>query len=217
MTDTTKKILYGAGIFIVIVVFLWGAWALVGSGGNTSSKPVVIPIDQTDHITGNPKSNITFVEFSDFQCPACKAYVLLAKQLNEKYKSKVRFVYKHFPLPIHNVSQPAALAAIAASKQGKFWEMHDLLFDKQEKWSVESDPKKFFVNYAKQLKLDIKQFEKDMESKESKTKMENDLTLGNQIGVNATPSFYINGKKIQAPQTLDEFSKIIDRELKTTQ
>jgi len=217
MTDTTKKILYGAGIFIVIVVFLWGAWALVGSGGNTSSKPVVIPIDQTDHITGNPKSNVTFVEFSDFQCPACKAYVLLAKQLNEKYKSKVRFVYKHFPLPIHNVSQPAALAAIAASKQGKFWEMHDLLFDKQEKWSVESDPKKFFVNYAKQLKLDIKQFEKDMESKESKTKMENDLTLGNQIGVNATPSFYINGKKIQAPQTLDEFSKIIDRELKTTQ
>ena len=64
MTDTTKKILYGAGIFIVIVVFLWGAWALVGSGGNTSSKPVVIPIDQTDHITGNPKSNVTFVEFS---------------------------------------------------------------------------------------------------------------------------------------------------------
>src|SRR3989344_3514992 len=217
MTDTTKKILYGAGIFIVIVVFLWGAWALVGSGGNTSSKPVVIPIDQTDHITGNPKSNITFVEFSDFQCPACKAYVFLAKQLNEKYKSKVRFVYKHFPLPIHNLSRQAALAAIAASKQGKFWEMHDILFDKQEKWSVESDPKKFFVNYAKQLKLDIKQFEKDMESKESKTKMENDLTLGNQIGVNATPSFYINGTKIQAPQTFDDFSKIIDRELKTTQ
>lgn len=217
MTDTTKKILYGVGIFIVIIVFLWGAWALVGSGGNISSKPVVIPIDQTDHIAGNPKSNVTLVEFSDFQCPACKTYEPLMKQLNEKYKSKVRFVYKHFPLPIHNFSRQAALVAIAASKQGKFWEMHDLLFDKQEKWSVETDPKKFFMDYAKQLKLDIKQFEKDMNSKDSKTKMENDITLGNQIGVSSTPSFYINGKKTQAPQTLDEFSRIIDRELKTAQ
>ena len=113
----------------------------------------------------NPPLRI--VEFADFQCPACRSYYPLLLEVFEAYRDRISFVYRHFPLKqIHFNAEPAAWASEAASRQGKFWEMHNLLFEKQNEWSTPTDLKKTFGDYAELLGLDKQKFLTDLDSKE---------------------------------------------------
>lgn len=140
---------------------------------------------------GNPNAKAYLVEFSDFQCPACAAFQASVNAITEQYKDKLLFVYRHFPLSQHPFAQKAAEAAEAANAQGKFWEMGDLLFANQSKFSDD-----LFPQLAQSLQLDQLKFAKDMNDNVIKQKIQNDRAAGIRIGVNATPTFFLNGKKL---------------------
>lgn len=166
---------------------------------------------------GNETAKVTLVEFADFQCPACKAYQSLIAQVlaDKEVGPQVKLLFKHFPLSIHKNAIAAARASEAAGAQGKFWEYHDLLYEKQEEWSElpALDAEKLLVGYAEALKLDKSKFELDLKDDTLAEKVTNQVGEGVSAGVLGTPSFFINGKKIDNPQNLDEFKKIIEKEM----
>lgn len=149
---------------------------------------MVPPSSQTK---GPKDSNIYLVEFSDFQCSACKTAKPAVDEALKKYEDKVLFVYRHFPLSQHKFAQKTAEFAEAAGEQGKFWETYDYLFENQEKFSDD-----FFKNIAKDLGLDETRFEESLKSKKLKDKIKKDQADGIRLGVNSTPSFFLNGKKL---------------------
>ena len=210
-----KKFLYGLGIFLVTVVALWGVWQLVGTQSEpASTKIFTIPLSEKEWSQGNKAAKATLVEFSDFQCPACKSYAPLVKQLMESHKTDVYFVYKHFPLSVHEHSVEAARAAEAAGLQDKFFEMHDILFEKQDEWENSKKAVDLFAGYAQKLKLDLPKFKTDMNSAVVKAAVQDDLDAGNKVTVDATPTFYLNGRKLESPRSLEEFEKVIQEALK---
>lgn len=201
------------GIIIATVAILLAGIFLV-SGDSQSQQQTDIQITESDNTQSNPDAPLTLVEYSDFQCPACQAYSSTLKQLNQEFPDNLRLVYRHFPLrQIHRNAEPAARAAQAAAKQEKFWQMHDLLFENQNQWSDEKNPKDKFKEYAASLDLNLEQFETDYDSQEIKNKVFNDSQSGSQLGVNSTPSFFLNGERLQNPRNYEEFKNIIQSEL----
>ncbi|MBI5452425.1 thioredoxin domain-containing protein, partial [Candidatus Gottesmanbacteria bacterium] len=156
------------------------------------------------------------VEYSDFQCPACAFYYSMVNSLEREIGKKMLFVYRHYPLTQHKNARLAAAAAEAAGLQGKFWEMHALLFENQKIWSDTDDARKIFTDYAKSLTLDMMKFEKDLDLQEVKDKVENDLKSGQALGVDATPTFYLNGKKLSNIESYEQFKQIIEKEAEKT-
>lgn len=168
-------------------------------------------LTRPDSITkGDEQAKVTVVEFGDFQCPACRAAAPFVAEVIENYKGKgVQFVFRHFPLPMHDNAQIAANAAEAA--QGKFWEMHDLLFSKQDEWTAEMPARKSerqaieqFIGYAKTLGLDESQFAAFVKSRSANEKIARDLADGNALDVDATPTFFVNGAKLKGADDLVE-------------
>lgn len=214
-----KKYSIWAGAVTVIGLVIWGLFAIVTSPTTpTSQKVNIAPISAKDFTKGDPKAKITLVEYSDFQCPACAAYYPLVKQLLDEYKDKIYFTYRMFPLTnIHPNSHISAQAAYAAYKQNKFSEMEDLLFTNQKDWSPASDPRGIFMDYARQLKLDAKKFEGDMNSDEAKKYVNDSENQALSEGMNSTPTFILNGVKIKNPAGYEEFKKLIDNELNKKQ
>lgn len=192
-------------LFIGIIV---ATLVIVVAGIFFLSKPTaVVPreelLPQTIYIKGNKDANVYLVEFSDFQCPACKAYQPTIKTIVDKYKDKLVFGYRHFPLDQHPFAQKAALAAEAAGVQGKFWEMHDLLFENQEKFSDS-----IFAELANQLNLDKEKFATASNDTKLKEKIFADQTYGQKAGVDATPTFFLSGKKLNLVSTNDLIQQI---------
>lgn len=182
----------------------------------TPSKSNIVPI--SDHILGNQDAKIILVEYSDFQCPACGAYHPIVKQLNLELAGRIKFVYRHFPLTqIHSNARLAALFSEAAGKQNKFWEMHDVLFENQNKWSDDKDAKDLFIEYARSLNLDIEKFKNDLASDDVKGKVEEDFQSGVKLGVNSTPSFFLNGTKLQNPKNYEAFKKLLEEAIAKAQ
>ncbi|OGG13086.1 hypothetical protein A2875_00500 [Candidatus Gottesmanbacteria bacterium RIFCSPHIGHO2_01_FULL_46_14] len=140
---------------------------------------------------GNASASAYLVEFSDFQCPACQAFKPVVDEIVEQHKDNLLFVYRHFPLEQHEFAMDAAKTAEAAGAQGKFWEMYDLLFENQERFSSTTWPQ-----LAQQLKLDNNQFETVKSTPTTSDRINRDRSYGLQIGVNSTPTFYLNGVKL---------------------
>jgi protein-disulfide isomerase len=138
---------------------------------------------------GNKDAAHYLVEFSDFECPACKAYKPTVDSLTSKYQDKLLFAYRHFPLDQHPFSIPAAQTAVAAQKQNKFWEMYDLLFANQETFSNDAFPK-----FAKDLSLNEDQFKKDFDA--AKDFVLAERSFGLSINIDSTPTFFLDGKKL---------------------
>ena len=191
--------------------------APTGSSPSTNSNmPAVTDVDWQIKAEG---STVTLVEYADFQCPACGAYHPLVKQLQADYAGKVNFVFRHFPLSIHPNAVPAALAAEAAGAQGKFFEMSDLIFTRQEAWSGSSKPDDMFVAYATELGLDVEKFKTDMTSTELKQKIVDSFKGGQKAKVTGTPTFFLNGAKLENPkgnttaEVLAAFKVILDQKL----
>lgn len=203
-------------ILVGAFVAMWAAGnnTKLPSANSTAKDTANITIDESDHIKGPANAKVTIVEWSDFQCPACKAYAPVVNTIALMYPNDVRIVYKHFPLKsIHLRAEIAARASAAASIQGSFWEMADKLFAGQDIWSKERGTETF-EKYAKELGLNTDKFKQDLESDASKKIVDDDYNQGLDLGLNSTPTFYVNGKKIQNPDSVDAFKAIIESELK---
>lgn len=168
----------------------------------------------SNNTKGEGAKNVTLVEYGDFECPACGAFHPLVKQVYEKYKADITFQFVNFPIiSIHPNAMTAHRAAEAAGKQGKFWEMHDLLYEQQAAWRSQatSNPIPIFEGFAQELKLDMAKYRDDVAASEINSIITADLKKGNQLKVTSTPTFFLDGKKIdQNPQDLEGFSRLID-------
>lgn len=206
-----KQFIIWTIVIVGIAGLLYGLSLLGGSTGS-NSKPDVTDSGISDHIAGAPDAEVVVIEYSDFQCPACKAREPIVAQLREHYGDTIAFVYRQFPLrSIHRNAQAAAQAAEAAGLQGKFWEMHDKLFENQDSWSNSTRAKSIFEGYAKDLGLDMDKFNDDFDSDDVIGKINKDYKAGQDIGVQGTPSFVINGKLQTASLgSLQAFRDVID-------
>jgi protein-disulfide isomerase len=168
-------------------------------------------VQPTNHIVGKGTTGVKLTEYGDFQCPACYQFFPIVKQVKATYGDQITFQFRHFPLSqVHKFALLAARAGEAAGMQGKFFEMHDMLYTGQQVWSNSSNPTKIFEEYAKQLGLNVDQFRSDMESERVNDIVQADVAEGTKKGYDSTPSFEINGKKIQNPRDLESFKKLID-------
>lgn len=218
MTNETK-ILAGFGILTVILV-IGGAILLGNSSSSQSSQEptqkadsnILIRPNSTQISTSSAKA--TLVEFADFQCPACATAHPTVKQILKENKGKVNFVYRHFPLPQHKNARISAQAAEAAGIQGKFWEMYDKLYENQSSWSESNSALDIFTDYAKDLELDIDQFKKDIENNELADKIQKDANDGNTLGVNSTPTFFLNNQKVENLANFGDLKTQVESEIK---
>lgn len=192
-----------AVIFGGILVFQ-GDEANAPSGSNSSAKP-------SSHILGEGAKGVKLVEYGDFQCPACARYEPIIKAVIEKYKNDITFQFRNLPLSqIHQNAFAASRAAEAADMQGKFWEMHDLLYANQSAWEGASNAKTIFEQYATQLGLNLEKFKQDSASSKVNDIINADMAAFDKTKeVKSTPTFILEGKKI-TPDSLDSFSKLID-------
>lgn len=159
-----------------------------------------------DHVYGKTDSKVVFIEYADFQCSGCGLAYPSIHNIVEKYKDKITYIFRNYPLPsIHPNAKSASAAAEAAGFQGKYWEMHSKLFQSQDDWSLLSGDKLIekYISYAKDLGLDTAKFNADMPSKEIAQKIDFDTAIGRKVSIGATPSFFVNG--VQFDFTTSEF------------
>jgi len=196
-----KKVIQTAA-FIAFIGVAITALYYGGVFGNSSS--------QSQDNTQRQAQKVHILKYSDYQCPACKAYIPLQEQLKAEFGDMIEIEYRYFPLSSHQYADLAARTAEAARQQGKFKEMHNLLFEFQEQWS-QGNAREYFFDFAEQIGLDMEQFEKDLESEEVKETVNNQLQEGIRRTVNATPTFFLNGQKLrQNPQSYEQFKAIVE-------
>jgi protein-disulfide isomerase len=176
-------------------------------------RPPISPTVYKVPLDGSPAAGpedalVTLVEFSDYECPFCSRAHGTVKQLQEKYGKKLRVVMKHHPLPNHPHAKPAALAALAAGEQGKFWEMHDTLFSNARALGEGE-----LERYAQGLGLDVERWKKDMADSRLAERIRKDESLAMQVGATGTPGFFVNGRFISGAQPLEVFTGVVDEEL----
>ena len=170
--------------------------------------PVAIPVDGSP-VKGPVDARITIVEFSDFECPYCSLAVKEVYTLMAAYPNDMKLIFKQFPLSMHPNASMAAAASLAAKEQGKFWEMHDLMFANFRKISPDN-----ILTWAKQIGLDSERFKKDFTSPKYQAVVQKDVADGEAVGVYGTPAFFINGKHYNGPVTSESLKPILDAELK---
>jgi protein-disulfide isomerase len=187
-------------IFLTVTLgMLLGVGGLLWQFGKSAEAPITDIAGERRHAMGT--GEVTVVEFSDFQCPACQSVEAPLKQILAKYPDKVVLVYRHFPLTsIHPNAQIAAQAAEAADNQGKFWEMHDLLFAKQAEWSGQENPREALAAYATLLGMDTAKFIAELESQAGKDVIAADVVAATKYRISGTPTFYVNGIKTEFGQ-----------------
>lgn len=200
-TLITILIIAGAAILLMM-------WPRLSA--QTGEESPLLSVTSSEWIKGNPDAKTTLIEYSDFQCPACRNFYTPVKEAAESLGDDIRIVYRHFPLPGHVYAFPAAVAAEAAGKQDKFWEMHDMLFENQDTWTKSSDIEKTFIEYAEALDLDVDTFTADLKDPQIEEKIKESVRTGNLLKVNATPTFFLNGKKMEGFSTFSEFKKMIE-------
>lgn len=208
-------------ITVVAIAFFVGfGFLLYKSPSFTSAKPVdpALLVREDSHMIGKMGAKVEFVEFADYECPACAAFNPVVKNVIAEFRDNPDFnyVYRHFPLPQHENAVVAAQAAEAAGLQGKFFEMNDELFANQAVWEKEGDPKPLFIEYAKKLGLNEAKFVADMESKERLDFINRDKADGAKIPVGYTPSFYLNGKLVKFTSEL-QMKEAIEKALLATE
>lgn len=182
-----------------------------GDSGVAPSGAVVDVKEGDSYSIGDKDAPVTIIEFSDFECPFCERFYSQSyKQIKANYvdTGKVRIVFKHFPLPFHASAQKAAEASECAGEQGKFWEMHDKLFENQNAIAINN-----LKSYAVDLGLDASKFNTCLDTGKYASKVQKDASDGSAAGVSGTPSFFINGKSVVGAQPYSVFQQAIEAEL----
>lgn len=202
MNSDTKIILTIGGITLAIVAFI------VTSSGDADRSFDTSQVNRGGVATGSASPKVVLTEFSDFFCPSCKAVNPVVDQIIEKEAADVKFIYRHFPLPQHPLAFRAAQAAEAANLQGKFWTYRDRLFADQESL-IESS----FNKIAGDLGLDLEKFKRDLDSDEIVRKIQADEADAKKLNLPGTPSFFVNGKKVNL-NSFDDLTKLVEDKLK---
>ncbi len=210
------KILTGIAVIVII------GGVLLFLKGNPQPDAPSQPVDSASlvregsHMTGTKDAKVTVVEFGDYQCPYCASINPAVAQLIKNYRgnSNVNVVFRNFPLSQHINSQVAAEAAEAAGAQGKFWDMHDKIYEKQADWENSNSALDIFVGYANELGLDVTKFRQDVGSNKFAEIIKADLDDGVKLGVDATPTFFINGQKQAFIANFDELDTKVSAALK---
>ena len=195
-------------IVIIVALLAVGGGAVFYQKKRSANAPLTISKSEretsgeTVHILGPTNAPVTIEEFGDFQCPPCGR---LSEPLNEMQKKyNLRLIYRNFPLPVHAHAREAACAAEAAGRQGKFWEMHDLLYREQAVWSRSMDARALFNAYAGMLQLDLGRFRDDLDSDQVQQKIETDKARGTTIGVKTTPTLFLNNQAVPPDESNPE-------------
>jgi protein-disulfide isomerase len=195
--------------YLPFVIVALVALATIGIGAMLyrAKRPHVLSIPENNplsaksdaeapHIRGNPDAPVTLEEYGDFQCPPCGMFSAFLGQLEKEYDSRLRVVFRNFPLAMHEHAREAALAAEAAGRQGRFWEMHDVLYREQDSWSKAPNVRELFESYAGTIGLDLDKFRKDMDSEEVKARVDADRQRGESLGIQITPTLFINNQPL---------------------
>ena len=197
---------FWAVIIAIVVVFI-GITTLTGHKSNSSNKGSSSSL--TQHVQGQGKSGVKLVEYGDYQCPFCQEYYTTVKQVAADMNEQIFFQFRNFPLVNnHPNAFAAARAAEAADMQGKFWEMHDVLYENndpngQSGWVAASDPTTFFNQFAQQLGLNLVKFKQDFASTAVNDRINADMAEGNKLGITGTPTFFLDGKQVDASKLVD--------------
>lgn len=198
-------------IIIVILVIFGGVLVVNGkkSPASGSGQP-------TNHVEGAGKTGVKLVEYGDYECPFCEEYYPIVKQVAAQYNTQIFFQFRNLPLTqIHPNAFAGARAAEAASLQGKFWQMHDLLYENQNQWVSSSNPQSFFDIYAKELGLKTAQFDTDFAGTKVNSLIQADIAAFGKTGqAEATPTFFLDGKHITPDPTVASFSQLINAAIK---
>jgi protein-disulfide isomerase len=198
-------IIFGAAIVLILgglIVYSRISNPAINVSTINTNSPIAASAQNgqiADHVYGKADSKVVLIEYGDFQCPSCGSAHPQLKAASEAYKDTVAFIFRNFPLTtIHPNARAASAVAEAAGLQGKYWEMHNQLYEGQATWENLTGDKRtdFFVGYASSLGLDTAKFKTDLASSAVNSKISFDQALGKKIGVNATPSFYLNGKQL---------------------
>lgn len=201
------------GIIAAVIIIFAGIVAFSGSDQKNSSTNKSSSSNLSQHFKGEGTSGVTLTEYGDFQCPACEAYEPTVEAVRGQYGDKLKFQFRNFPLTsIHRNAFAAARAAEAANLQGKYWEMHDALYQSSnwQIWTQVSNPNPYFDQYAQQLGLKVSQFKADFASSKVNDIINADMNEGNRLGIDSTPTFFVNGKKTDIKNSADEFKKVLD-------
>src|SRR6184192_2817267 len=195
--------------YLPFVIVALVALATIGSGAMLyrARRPLVLSIPENKtvcakgdaeapHIRGNPDAPVTLEEYGDFQCPPCGMFATFLGQLENEYDSRLRVVFRNFPLTMHEHAREAALAAEAAGLQGRFWEMHDVLYREQETWSKAPNVRELFESYAGTIGLNVDQFKKYVDGDKARERVDSDRALADFLGVKATPTLFINNRPV---------------------
>lgn len=209
-----RRIAWWTGALGLLVLIGWGMVKLSGSTPlPTDGGTLTVPVNATDHAQGPSDAPVTLVEYSDFQCPACRAFQSVLDQVMQEpeLKGKIQIIYRNFPLSQHVHSRLAASFAEAAALQGKFWEFHDALFEQQLQWSELSDTaaRQAFLGYARTLGLDTDRLTRDAATSAITNRIQADYDGGIQAGVDATPTFFVNGARLAPPASYQEFKNVL--------
>ncbi|MFG2030246.1 DsbA family protein [Streptomyces sp. NPDC048825] len=217
-----KKHLVVAAALVAAFAAALGAFLLfspddgdAGGGVNVQPAAEALPVRDTSHrLTEPKKSELTIVEFLDFECEACGAMYPVVEKLREECGDRVTFVARYFPMPGHRNAEPAARAAEAAAQQGKFEEMYTKLFTTQKEWGESQEWKEsVFRGYAKQLGLDMDRFDADLADPETAGRVQDDQRDGLGLGVQGTPTFFLDGEAVTTPGSYEAFKSLIDDRL----
>jgi protein-disulfide isomerase len=218
-------------IVLVLVGVVGGAWYLYSQSkatktpgpGTPTPRPSVAATNapvgaNPPNMLGSPTATVTVEEFADFQCGSCGATHPVMKEIQSTYGSKIRLIFREFPLTMHEKAYDAAVAAEAAGMQGKFWQMQDQLFTNQQTWSSPSaDHKKMWSEYAEKIGLDVQQWQNDIAGMSAKSRVDQDMQRGKALNVGSTPSIYINGELVPFPESnVAGLRRLIDAELQKT-
>lgn len=214
-------------IFIILTAGFLGFLLITTKSSKVDVSSIDINIAQVandqngklaDHIFGNPDSKVTLIEYADFQCPGCATINPTISEIRTLYKDQIQFIFRNFPLStIHPNAKLAAASAEAAGLQGKYWEMHDKIYENQSSWSnlTGDDRTNFFKKYAEDFSLNTDSFLTDLTSSSINNKISYDYALGVKAGVDSTPSFFINGTKVDTKvwSDIEQLKSLINTEL----
>lgn len=203
------------GVIIAVTLVLGGIFMFSGdknqqdSSDNKAKRGTL-----TTHVKGQGTAGVTLLEYGDYQCPYCAQYYPTIEQVLAKYGDKIKFQFRNFPLVgTHQNAFAAARAAEAAGLQDKYWGMYGLLYQNQDLWKDSKNPLVMYTQYAKQLGMNVDKFKTDYASSQVNDLINADKAEGDKLGVQGTPTFFLNGKKVQINNNVVAFEKVIDTEI----
>ncbi|MFH1286912.1 MAG: thioredoxin domain-containing protein [Candidatus Magasanikbacteria bacterium] len=207
--DSSFGFIIAAVIAVVVVVIIMVKITADPGGGEYNAT--VAEVVETDWVRGGESPKVTLIEYSDFECSACASYQRIFSQVFKDFGDDVRLVYRHFPLRgIHEHAFSAAQAAEAAGIQGKFWEMHDILYSNQTAWVNASEPKDLFVEYAERIGLDTDQFLKDFDLEEVAKGIEENEQQAQEQNFSGTPTIFLNGTQVKNIETYEDLKALVE-------